>query len=454
MLAILRALLGKKAVPAAPRDPLVRLDQVAPLRSSEPPRDGHSFVCRDAILNRGERIAGYEFLLSQHLSARLAGKGPGLRRAYDDALIRNLGSAGVGSLLGHRLALVGISPFSFDNPQLGRLAPDNTVLMVDFGPAGGMPEAALRDRLLAAQGRGFRIGCRLRPGAPEKLLPLCHFVQLSTPAHDGLEIADWVRRLRRLPRPDNAAPLALIAADIETSDDFQVCFRAGFDYFHGPFVSRREDWHPPRSSIDRGRIMHLLKQLRSGVESAELAADIRQDAVLAYKLLRYINSAANGLQQEIGSIDQGLLLLGRERFYRWLSLLLFDVQKAGYTERVLIEQALVRANLMERLGQRAGKPEAPADQLFLTGLFSLLDELFARPIAEVLAGVGMPESVAQALLAGEGPLQPFLALAIACESGNQEEIAVWAAGCKVEAASVNQDLLAALVWANEVGEAA
>jgi EAL and modified HD-GYP domain-containing signal transduction protein len=176
--------------------------------------------------------------------------------------------------------------------------------------------------------------------------------------------------------------------------------------------------------------------------------------VVTFKLLRYINSAANGLTQEITSIDQCLLLLGRERIYRWLSLLLFDLHNAGYRERVLTEQALVRASLMERFGDQAGSIGVNADQLFLTGLFSVLDKLLNRPLREILASVSMPQTVTDALIGDSGPIAPFLALAIACESGDPEKIAKSALACRVDETSINEEMLQALAWANTVAEIA
>lgn len=451
MFKFLRSLFGRSPAAATPSNSFARLNELAPLRSTEQdaPHD-RSFVCREPILNRDERIAGYEFLLHQRLHDRVSGKSPALRRAYDDALICNLGSVGVDSLLGHRLAFVGISPLSFDNPQLSILPGANTVLMIDPLDDGALQSEALRERIHVARSRGFRIGYQLRPEVSvEAVVPLCDFIQISTPAYNGLEIADWVRHLRKL---ETVSPLSLIAADIESLDDFHVCFRAGFDYFNGPFVNSRENWHPPRGSVERARIMQVLSQLRSGVENTELAGSIRQDAVVTYKLLRYINSPVNGLANEVTTIEQCLLLLGRDRFYRWLSLLLFDVQKAGFVERMLIEQALVRASLMERTGRRAGTAGADLDQLFLTGLFSLLDKLLDQPLAETLASVRMPQAVSDALLARRGPLTPFLTLAIACENGIQEEIAAGAAACRLDAAGVNHDSMSALIWANEMSE--
>lgn len=446
-----RSLFFRKAASPPPADSFQRLNEVAPLRSDQQVSTGESsFVCREPILNRHEKVAGYEFLLNQRLHKRFSGKSPALRRAYDDVLIINLAALGTGSLLGHRLSFVDLSPLSFDNPQLASLEQANTVLMVDPLDANGELSAGLAARLAEIKARGFKVGCYLSSErALEEIVALCDFIQISTPAYDGLQIADWVRRLRKR---DGHGRLALVAADIESSDDFQVCFRAGFDYFHGPFVNRREGWHPPRANVDRSRIMQVLGQLRSGVEGSELARSIRQDPVVTYKLLRYINSSANGLEHEITSIEQSLLLLGRERFYRWLSLLLFDVQKSGYIERVLTEQALARASLMERLGRRARQAGVNPDQLFLAGLFSQLEKLLDRPLAEILDSVAMPPAVNEALLTGSGPLAPFLNLAVACENGDQKATAIWATACQLDALSVNQELLAALVWANEVLE--
>lgn len=450
MFSFLRKLFGGNPAPVPEDDAFARLNELAPLHNKDDEQDERSFVCREAILNRTERIAGYEFLLHQGLQERISGRDPAVRRAYDDALIRNLVSVQVGTLLGFRLAFVGISSQSFDNPQLAMLPSENTVLMIDVHDEGILDFAILQQRVEAARQRGFRVGYHQRPGVPDKaIIPLCDFVRISTPGFNGLEIADWVRQVRRL---DTPAPLLLIAADIESSDDLHVCFQAGFDYFHGPFVSCRDHWHPPRGTVDRPHIMHVLSQLRRGEENATLAESVRQDAVITYKLLRYINSPANGLNKEITTIEQALFLLGRERFYRWLSLLLFDVQKAGYIERMLTEQALVRASFMERQGLRLHDRKLLADQLFLTGLFSLLDKLLNRPMHEILTGVAMPEAVCDALLDGKGPLAPFLNLSIACEGGQPDEIATWSKACRLDVASVNEDSLAALLWAAEIAQ--
>lgn len=452
MIRFLRALFGRGSALTNPTQPMDRPTELAPPPVKTPPTAAdRSFVCREPVLDRAHRIAGYEFLLHQRLQKRLSGRGAVLWRAYDDVLIRNLASIGTHSLISDRLAFICLAAESIGNRRLAALPAENTVLVID--PVDGdEPQGRNLPQLMSAlRQRGFRIGYHLQPKASaDAILLECDFALISTPAYDGLQIADTVRHVLKL-KP--AAPPALIAADIETPDDFHLCYRAGFDYFQGPFVNQRENWRPPGGNVDRGLIMRVMCQLRSDVDNAALANTVRQDAVIAYKLLRYINSPFNGLNHEITTIDQCLQLLGRERFYRWLSLLLFDVHKPGYVERILTEQALVRAGLMERMGQRR-RPETNPDQLFLTGLFSLLDKLIGRSMPDTLASVAVPKAVRDALIEGGGPLRPFLDLAVACEKGTQEDIAANAKLCGLDVASVNEDSMAALVWANEVTKVA
>jgi EAL and modified HD-GYP domain-containing signal transduction protein len=142
------------------------------------------------------------------------------------------------------------------------------------------------------------------------------------------------------------------------------------------------------------------------------------------------------------------MLLGRDRFFRWLSLLLFDSKKPGYQENVLTEQALTRARFMEML---AGKGRVPAngDQLFLTGLFSLISVMLEQPLEVVLKQVALPEPVASALRDLPGAMRDALSLAIIIESGDGE-ISTAAAQCGVDAYAVTRLMIEALSWSQAI----
>jgi EAL and modified HD-GYP domain-containing signal transduction protein len=55
-------------------------------------------------------------------------------------------------------------------------------------------------------------------------------------------------------------------------------------------------------------------------------------------------------------------------------------------------------------------------ELFICGVFSLLDRMMAQPFDELLKSVPVPEGVRQALVDQAGPYQPFLELVRAVEN--------------------------------------
>ena len=135
----LRRLLGLRSTtpPQAPtpspeaqaRKQFDALNKVAPIQgsgsgtaqTSSSSNDPSAFICRVPVLNRKEHVAGYTFNLQENLQSRLQGKQDLLHKVYDDALLRSLTSLGIHSLLGHRLAFIGLHPVSLDNPLLYKL---------------------------------------------------------------------------------------------------------------------------------------------------------------------------------------------------------------------------------------------------------------------------------------------------------------------------------------------
>ena len=241
----------------------------------------------------------------------------------------------------------------------------------------------------------------------------------------------------------------LIARDLESFDDFELCRTLNFALFQGPFVTSREDWTDNRAGPQTLHICDLLNHLRRDAETTQLVELLKQDAMLSYRLLRYINSAAMGLRQTVTSIEHALVLIGRQNMYRWLTLLLFGSAQNSPYAAALQETALARGRFMELIGERAFA-KAERDSLFITGLFSMLDRVLRMPLPEAIKPLHLAEWVEAALLRGEGPYAPFLDLAMACESSDQDRIEAAAASCGVEITDVNAKHFEALAWVQSV----
>ncbi len=65
---------------------------------------------------------------------------------------------------------------------------------------------------------------------------------------------------------------------------------------------------------------------------------------------------------------------------------------------------------MEMLCKLRGGEREAQDLAFMTGVFSLLDVLFAMPMQEIVGALNLPPIAADALLLREGPLGELLIL--------------------------------------------
>ncbi len=452
----LRRLLGKGPSDSESQQAFLQLSQVAPLKFVSKPEDPavgndkkYSFIYREAVLSRQERIEGYVFSLERGLQSRMLEKSAQTRRLFDDAVLRNLAPLGVSALLGHRIVFIHLSPLSLRNPLLDAFACMNVVIMVIMGDMATTDLSETHAGLRRLKDLGIRHGWKLNKINHEigDLLTEADFIELDSSNFDGIDLKTLYRHFHTLPnRPK------LIVSELQTVDDFNLSYHCGFDYFMGPFVSDRKKWQPSKSDINRLKVFEVLDLVRSGAKPHSIANCLRTEPMLTYKLLRYINSPGIGLLRKTDDISQALLVLGSDRFYRWLTLLLFDFTKPSYQERIMNEQALVRARFMELLAGQ-GKIPGNAEQLFLTGLFSMLDVMMAQPLEEIMKQIALPDAVVMALRGKPGPMLDALALASSLESKVPDAMTAAALKCGLDTQIVTATTIDALYWANQVSSA-
>lgn len=406
-----------------------------------------SFIRHDALLNRKERIFGYRISLHAKLKARRAERSPAVRRAYDLALLKQLGNTQGDTLLGRQFAFVHLSAASLNLAEVHALPARHTVLMLEDVPA--QLDETFAARTADLKQRGFQLGIVLdEPRQPIPCWDWASHCAIESPRLDGVELKAVAARLRE----DAGPSMVLIATDLPSHDDFHAARHSGYDLFHGSFVTRLEDWRPPAADVNRAVVLPLLAMLRQDTPNTQIAEQLRREPVLTWRLLRYLNSPACGMQRQITNLSQALSLLGRERLYRWLSLLLFDFRAPNYRGHLLATRALTFARIMEMLAGQGGVP-VEAENLFLTGLFCELDTLLGRPLDELLSEAALPPMVAAALLQGSGPLAPALNLVRLAEFRTElpfEAVANALVDCQIRYRDFTAIAAYALVWAHEV----
>jgi EAL and modified HD-GYP domain-containing signal transduction protein len=195
-------------------------------------------------------------------------------------------------------------------------------------------------------------------------------------------------------------------------------------------------------------VLELINRVDREEPVPRLEAVLKKDPTLAFRLLRYINSPGFGLAVEINSFAHALMMLGYQRLKRWLALLLVSACKDTTMTPVMFA-AVRRGLIMEELARGSGD-EALRGELFICGVFSLLDRLLDQPFAELLRLVPMPERVGQALLDESGPFQPYLQLVQAIEDESVIDVREGADRLLLGMGEVNRALLAALSAAIQI----
>jgi EAL and modified HD-GYP domain-containing signal transduction protein len=192
-------------------------------------------------------------------------------------------------------------------------------------------------------------------------------------------------------------------------------------------------------------VMELIDGVDRGEPAARLEGLLKKDPTLAFRLLRYLNSPAFGLSVEISSFGHALMIVGYQRLKRWLVLLLASSVK-GINAKPVMFAALRRGLLMEELARHTGDAET-GGEMFICGVFSLLDRLLKQTPANLFKRVPVPERVQQALLGGSGPFHPYLELVRAIEAEALFDIRECTDKLFMTPGEVNRALLAALAAA-------
>lgn len=402
-------------------------------------------VGRLPVLDRSQHIIGYELLLRSKVLPKVKKPDTALQLMQDEALIRCLADLNIERMLENKFAFVSISSAMLESPLLSKL-PSSGVVLAVRPDLTKLEDILLRCRELRSQ--GFRIALDDFELKRElsAFLPIASYVRVDVSMFNAIELRNLADHFL-----DTPGSPQLVANNVATDDDFDACHKMHFHCFEGNYFLHLRPSLPSRVDSDITRVMELLNMVKSQVEISRLEEGFKLDAVLSYKLLRYINAPVNGLQQHIRSIAHALVILGYNQLYRWLTLLMFTSGSVDPRNRALLQNALVRARMTELLG-RGKLPPGEQEGLFIVGIFSLLDALLNEPMEQALGRLSLPDQVVRALVRREGVYAPYLALAVACEEADQDAVDQHAAACGLNADEVNAAQMDALVWAEEIGK--
>ncbi|GAA3998312.1 EAL domain-containing protein [Comamonas faecalis] len=406
--------------------------------SPSPPSHG-AMIARQAIMNAQQVVVGYElFNRARTSTAHTA--------ASDMVLVFTaLSHAGTEELVGKMLLFVNCTHESLSGGHLDLINPYKVVLEIpSLGHAAQDEVQARLPILQELRARGFS-------------LAFGHQVLEQTYA-PWLALADYIKIDLSVLPPDQVSVLInyaarqsqaeLIAEKIETAQQYDMVSSLGVQLFQGYWFSRPTLVETKLLTPAQTSTIELLNLVRNQAEVGQLEDALKKDAALTFNLMRLINSAGLGFAHEITSVRQAVMLLGLKRLFRWAALLL-TAARDGETPPAVGQTAVLRGRFMELLAQQALPPDA-ADKAFVTGIFSLLDQMLGLPLDKAVDLLQMPDEVRGALLRHDGALGQLLQLAQACESSSGSTWEQLGSALELSSEQINTAHLQAMAWMNQL----
>ncbi len=402
--------------------------------------EDQTFIGRQPIMDSKQQIIGYELFFRHSAEAQSAQIVDDFK-ACANVLMSTVGQMDIQWLLGDKLAFINVSEQMLMSEFLELMSPPRTVLEV----LRSIPASeAVVERCQFLRNQGYKIALD-NPHLSTDYQPLidcADYIKIDIQVIDLKELAKLFTRF-------NAPKVKTIVEKVETETQYEACKAAGFKHFQGYYFSRPETFTAKVINASFDSVLNILNKVSQDADNMEIETGFKRDAALSFKLLRYINSVGFGLSCEVQSINHALTILGRNQLYRWLTLLMVTAGENA-TPPALMKTSITRGRLTELLGESYFEKH-DRDNLFIVGVFSLLDAILKMPMDQVLEKIQLPEPVVDALSARQGIYGPFLQLTEACEDANSTRILELAEELQMNSAKVNEAHIAALAWVETLG---
>ena len=390
------------------------------------------FITRKPLFNRKREVFGYKLEISPRLVERLSVAYAEQEGA--EALYHRLGLAGFDGSP-DRPAVV----LDSDCGQLEELLPllPREQVIVEFTKADrGVMEDLREIRKLKT--RGYSVLYEAAVVAPPAILQLADFIKFDI---TEMNIEQQHERLK-----SGKESARYIAGGVDTWEDYRKALVIGYDFFQGdfylkPLAGKQGGIKPLNTSVLR--VMSALGQPEPSLK--EITAIIEHDLNLSYNLLKRVNSAYVAPRFKVKTISQAVTILGLNALGAFVtSIMMKQIESPENTE--LLRLSLIRGKFMDLLAVFRNIPQAGSEAFFV-GIFSLIDIILNKPMAEIIDELPVTDAVKAALLGGTGDLKSLLDMVRRYERVDWDEFDVAYSFDAAAQETVTEFYLMALTWA-------
>ncbi len=236
----------------------------------------------------------------------------------------------------------------------------------------------------------------------------------------------------------------LCAGNIESMETFEnLKASGGYQLYEGDFY---------RVAITKGKnavtplkvnYLELLKIVNNdNFELTEAADIIGRDTALTISLIKMVNRMT--VNSGITSIRHAAAMLGQRELKKWINTAVVN-QLYSDKPNEITRLSLLRAKFAENLASAFGLA-MKKEELFLMGLFSVLDVILEKPMEEALDMIKVSKDIKDALVSGTGNLAKVRDFILPYEIAHWSEVSRQMIVNSIDEAEVSKAYMDSLTW--------
>lgn len=238
--------------------------------------------------------------------------------------------------------------------------------------------------------------------------------------------------------------ISLIAVNVNSQEDYDNLTQSdAYSLYEGDFYRLPVTKGVTKVAPLKVNYIELLNIVNNPDFELTKAADIiGRDTALVIKLLKMVNHMS--INSEITSIRHAAAMLGQKELKKWINAVVTNglcADKPNEITRV----SLLRAKFAENMAPLFEMASSSAE-LFLMGLFSVLDIILDKPMTEALKMVNVSKQITDALVDHKGQMWEVFDFLVAYEKASWSEVDRVMLLKNIDDKAVYQAYLDALSW--------
>ena len=314
---------------------------------------------------------------------------------------------------------------------------DKLVLLVD----GELPaEERYIERISELRGQGFRFAMRKLPVSRfeeyRQVLGLMDYIFLN---HKKIDITKAKLYFSRV-YPN----ISLVAINVDSKDEYDILKEGGgYNLYEGEFFRM-----PVKKGVDeiaplKVNYLELIRVVNDpDFDLGDAANVIERDPALVISLLEMVNRMT--VNQGITSVKHAAAMLGQKELKKWIN--------TAATKELCVDRpaeimrlSMIRARFAEKLAPVFGRANL-SSELFLMGLFSVLDVILEKPMEEALDMVRVSKEIRDALLEKDGPFAGVYDFMVQYENASWQEVSRQMVVYNIDMGDVYKAYVDCLTW--------